>query len=57
MDMKKLSIKLKALTIVERRKVAKKTGVAYTTLNNIAYGYTKNPGISAVVALQKVLNT
>ena len=55
MNLKNLIKQLNAMTVSDRRILSKRSKVAYTTINNIAYGYTKNPRIKAILAIEKAL--
>jgi len=57
MDIDKLVAKLRKMPVKDRRVLAEKSGVAYTTINNIAYSYTYNPSVRTMVALHKATSS
>lgn len=55
MDIDQLIAQLTALTTNQRRKLAKRAKVGYTTINNIVYKETESPGLKTLMKLEKAL--
>ena len=55
MDIKLIITQLKALTVAERKLLAKRAKVGYTTINNIAYKTTASPGFRTLAKLEKAM--
>ena len=55
MDFKSIFAELKALTMAERRLLAKRAKVGYTTINNIVYKRTVSPGVKTLARIEKAL--
>lgn len=55
MDFKLLKSQLTDLTVLQRKALAKRAKVGYTTINNIVYGGTESPGFNTLAKLEKAL--
>ena len=55
MDLKLLIAQLKALKVAERRLLARRAKVGYTTINNILYKTTGNPGFKTLTKLERAM--